>query len=284
MVNGPLVSAAWLLDRLGRRGLVVVDCRWKLGAPAAGRSAFEQSHVPGAHFLDVEADLSAPVGELGGRHPLPSPERFAAAAAGAGIGADSFVVAYDESGEGGAARLWWLLRHFGHQGAAVLDGGLAAWRAAGGPLDDLPPRPGASGAPFEPRVREDDIVSAEELSARLGDPALALVDARAPERFRGEVEPIDPVAGHIPGAANVPFAAVAPGGAFLESGALRERLDPGEGRELVAYCGSGITAATLVLAAEAAGVAARLYPGSWSDWCARGLPVETGQPPASTTS
>jgi thiosulfate/3-mercaptopyruvate sulfurtransferase len=274
MATGPLVSATWLLDNLGRRDLVVVDCRWSLGSPGAGRRAWEEAHIPGAHFLDVEADLSAPPGSGGGRHPLPAPEQFAAAAAAAGIGAASAVVAYDEGGEGGAARLWWLLRHFGHDDAAVLDGGLRGWRAAGGPLDDYPPRPWSSGEPFEPRPRADDVISSEELNARLADPSLAVVDARAPERFRGEVEPIDPVAGHIPGAGNVPFASVAPSGAFLGADLLRERLDPGGGRELVAYCGSGITAATLVLAAEVAGLPARLYPGSWSDWCARGLPVE----------
>jgi thiosulfate/3-mercaptopyruvate sulfurtransferase len=277
MATPPLVTADWLLDRLGQQGLVVVDCRWALGSPGAGRKAWEDEHVPGAHFLDVEEDLSGPPGSgIGGRHPLPAGDAFARAAASAGIGAGSTVVAYDEAGEGGAARLWWLLRHFGHDDVAVLDGGMHGWRAVDGPVDDLPPRAWPSGDPFVPRERDDDVVSAEELSGRLGDESLALVDARAAPRYRGEVEPIDPVAGHIPGASNVPFASLAPDGRYLDPAGLRARLDPGEGRELVAYCGSGITAATLVLAAEVAGLQARLYPGSWSDWCTRGLPVASG--------
>jgi thiosulfate/3-mercaptopyruvate sulfurtransferase len=279
MAPSPLVTADWLLDRLGHQGLVVVDCRWALGSPGAGRSAWEEAHIPGAHFLDVEEELSGPRRSdgSGGRHPLPSAEAFAAAAASAGIGADSVVVAYDEAGEGGAARLWWLLRHFGHDDAAVLDGGLHGWRAGGHPVDDVPPRPWPSGEPFIPRERSDDVATADELADRLEDGTLALLDARAAPRYRGEVEPIDPVAGHIPGASNVPFASIAPDGSYLEARALRTRLDPGDGRELVAYCGSGITAATLVLAAEAAGIeGARLYPGSWSEWCVRGLPVASG--------
>jgi thiosulfate/3-mercaptopyruvate sulfurtransferase len=274
MPFGPLVSVDWLVDNLGHRDLVVVDCRWALGARDAGRRAWEEEHIPGAHFLDVDDDLSAPPGE--GRHPLPAAEDFAAAAAGAGIAADSIVVAYDESGEGGAARLWWLLRHFGHPYAAVLDGGMRAWLAAGGPADAVPPRPWSNGTPFEPRGRDDDVVDANELAARRDDDTLALVDARAAARFRGEVEPVDPVAGHIPGARSVPFAWLAPEGRYPAPDELRARLDPGPGRELVAYCGSGVSAATLVLAAELAGLDARLYPGSWSDWCGRGLPVETG--------
>jgi thiosulfate/3-mercaptopyruvate sulfurtransferase len=271
---GPLVSTEWLLDGVAQRDLVVVDCRWVLGAPGAGRRAWQEGHIPGAHFLDVDEDLSAPPGE--GRHPLPEVDDFAAVAASAGIGSASAVVAYDDHGEGGAARLWWLLRHFGHDEAAVLDGGLRGWIAAGGPVDDVPPRPWPSGEAFEPRERGDDVVHASELAARLEKGSIALVDARAAQRFRGEIEPIDPVAGHIPGARNVPFVTVAPEGRYLDPDALRERLDPGPGRGLVAYCGSGVSAATLALAAEVAGLPARLYPGSWSDWCARGLPVAFG--------
>jgi thiosulfate/3-mercaptopyruvate sulfurtransferase len=278
MAFGPLVSPEWLVDSLGQHELVVVDCRWALGSPRAGRAAWAEAHIPGAHFLDVDSDLSAPPGSgADGRHPLPDADRFAAAAATAGIGSESAVVAYDESGEGGAARLWWLLRHFGHDKAAVLDGGLRGWYAAGGAVDDLPARPWPSGEPFKPRARRDDTVGAKELAKRLSDEKLALVDARAPARFRGEVEPIDPVAGHIPGAANVPYSSVAPSGRFLAPAELRDRLDPGPGRELVAYCGSGITASQLVLAAQVAGLEARLFPGSWSEWCARGLPVAVGE-------
>jgi thiosulfate/3-mercaptopyruvate sulfurtransferase len=276
---GPLASAGWLHERLGDDGLVVVDCRFVLGSPGAGRLAWEEGHIPGAGFLDVDGDLSGPPGDGSrGRHPLPGASEFASAAARVGITAGSTVVAYDEAGEGGAARLWWLLRHFGHDDVGVLDGGLRGWRAFGGPLDDAAVVSDArsGGEPFVPRERDDDVASFEEIAGRLGDAALDLVDARAPERFRGEVEPIDPVAGHIPGARNVPFAAVAPGGGYLDDDSLRAWLGSGDGRELVAYCGSGVTASTLVLAAEVAGVPARLYPGSWSEWCARGLPVARG--------
>jgi thiosulfate/3-mercaptopyruvate sulfurtransferase len=248
-VTGPVVDAAWLRARLGDPALAVVDCRWRLGDPGAGERDYLAGHVPGAAFLDVDTELSAPPGE-GGRHPLPSASDFQGAARRAGISESSQVVAYGE----GAPRLWWLLRHFGHKDVAVLE----SW--------DGPMRPGPEEiAPgdFTARPREDDTVTAEEIQ----EGGLVLVDARAPERFRGEVEPIDPVAGHIPGARNLPFEEVAPGGRFLAPEELRRRLPDGP---FVAYCGSGITSCTLVLAAELASVGpARLYPGSWSEWSAR---------------
>jgi thiosulfate/3-mercaptopyruvate sulfurtransferase len=234
-----------------------VDCRWELGHPERGRELYLAGHVPGASFLDVESDLSAPPGGAeGGRHPLPAAEDFAPAAGAAGIGAGTFVVAYDQGMNGGAARLWWLLRHFGHDDVAVLDGGLDAWL---GPLrageEEIEP------AEFVPRERSDDLISAEEVEAALGSPGLVLVDARVPERYRGDVEPIDAVAGHIPGAVNMPYT---------------EPVGDMAGDEIVAYCGSGITAAVTVLRLSQAGVEARLYPGSWSEWSSRGLPVERG--------
>ena len=265
----PLVDAAWLREHFDE--VVVVDCSWRLGEPGGGERSHLDGHIPGAAFLDVDRDLSAPPG-AGGRHPLPSAAAFEAAARRAGIGADSFVVAYDDAELGGAARMWWLLRHFGHERAAVLDGGLEAWVEAGGELESekgmvdrrvRPVRP-----PFVARARVGDAVAAEELEG------LRLLDARAPERFRGEVEPIDPVAGHIPGARNVPFASVAPAGRFLPPNELRERLGD---EPFVAYCGSGVSSCVLLLGAEAAGIGgARLYPGSWSEWSGRGLPAERG--------
>ena len=242
-----------------------------LGQPGAGRPKWLEGHVPGAAFLDVDRDLAAEPGERG-RHPLPAASAFEAAARRAGIDSTSRVVAYDEAGEGGAARLWWLLRHFGHDEAAVLNGGLAAWREEGGPLEagdvggETARTAGKAGPgtaathPFIAKQREDDTVSADELDAAKP----RLLDARAPERYRGETEPIDPVAGHIPGAENVPFAELAPQGRFAPPEELRERLGD---EPFVAYCGSGITACTLVLAGDLAGVEARLYPGSWSEWC-----------------
>jgi thiosulfate/3-mercaptopyruvate sulfurtransferase len=277
---GPLVDVAWLQARLGDPDLVVVDCRWKLGDPSAGERLYAAGHIPGAAFLDVDRDLSGDPGAdaASGRHPLPAARDFEAAARRAGIATGTSVVAYDEAGEGGAARLWWLLRHFGHDRAAILDGGLSAWRAAGGPLDSEPSfRPAGD---FRARPREDDVAPLDEVRERAlgGDSALVLVDARAPERYRGETEPVDPVAGHIPGAANVPFAALVDGGRFRAPDELQERLSAAgvrPGADVVAYCGSGVTASVLIAAASAAGVdGVRLYPGSWSEWCRRGLPSE----------
>lgn len=238
-----------------------VDCRWELGRPDRGRELYLEGHVPGASFLDVERDLSAPPARPGGRHPLPAADDFARAAGRAGIADGVFVVAYDQEMNGGAARLWWLLRHFGHHDVAVLAGGLGMWA---GPL-----RAGVehtAPADFVPRPRTDDTIEAEELERLRGSDGLVLLDARVPERYRGESEPIDPVAGHVPGARNLPF---------TEAGEIP--ADVLEAEEIVAYCGSGITAAVVLLALARAGRGdARLYPGSWSDWCSRGLPVETG--------
>ncbi len=262
---GPLVQPEWLRDHLGEPGLAVVDCRFALGDPDAGERAWREGHVPGAAHLDLDRDLSDPPG-AGGRHPLPAIGRFEAAARRAGIGTDVRVVAYDEAGEGGAARLWWLLRHFGHEDVAVLDGGLRTWRLRGWAIHEgSEQRPAGD---FAARAGAGDTTGPEEIERG----GLRLLDARAPERFRGETEPIDPVAGHIPGAHNLPSTTVAPEGRFLDPASLREQL--GE-QPFVAYCGSGVTACTLLVAAELAGVEARLYPGSWSEWSAGGRPVAT---------
>jgi thiosulfate/3-mercaptopyruvate sulfurtransferase len=194
-----------------------------------------------------------------GRHPLPSADDFAIAAGRAGIGEGVFVVAYDHGASGGAARLWWLLRHFGHEEVAVLRGGIDAWA---GPLrggeEDVEP------AGFVARERAGDTIEADELAARLGEPGLVVVDARMPERYRGEVEPIDPVAGRIPGAVNWPYGTELPDGIA-------------DADEIVVYCGSGISACVdLLELAEAGRSGAKLYPGSWSEWCRRGLPAERG--------
>ena len=231
-----------------------VDCRWELGNPARGRELYLAGHVPGASFLDLDTGLSDTSVPDAGRHPLPAAERFAAAAGRAGIGDGVFVVAYGSVG--GAERLWWLLRHFGHDDCAVLVGGLEAW---GGPLrqgaEEIEP------ATFVPRLRFGDTISAEELAGRLGDPGLALVDARSANRWRGEPNLVDTVPGRIPGAHNAPWTEPQ---AELPNG------------ELVAYCGSGVTACVILHRAWLRGREGRLYPGSWSDWSERGLPVERG--------
>ena len=267
--SGPLVASSWVHERLGDAGIRVVDCRFKLGEPGAGEELWRAGHIPGAAFMDLDTELAAEPGERG-RHPLPAAETFQAAARRAGIGPDTLVVAYDEAAEGGAARLWWLLRHFGHDRAVVLDGGLRGWRAEGRPLEAGAEQ--ASPGSFVANAQEGDTTEVEALAGRL------LLDARAPERYRGELEPIDPVAGHIPGAVSLPFAELAPDGRFLAPKDLRARFGAAgaaPGRELVAYCGSGVTACVILLAAEVAGLEpGRLYPGSWSEWSGRGLPAE----------
>jgi thiosulfate/3-mercaptopyruvate sulfurtransferase len=234
-----------------------VDCRWELGDPARGRTLYLEGHIPGAAFLDVDEDLSDLSVEGAGRHPLPSAERFAEAASRAGIGDGVFVVAYGQMG--GAERLWWLLRHFGHDDCAVLRGGIEAWQ---GPLHSG--EEAIEPASFEPRARRDDTVSAQEIAARLGDERLMIVDARTESRWRGEPNPIDKVPGRIPGAINVPFASDEP---------LPEELLAAE--EIVVYCGSGVTSCVpLLRLAEAGRPDAKLYPGSWSEWEGAGGPIE----------
>jgi thiosulfate/3-mercaptopyruvate sulfurtransferase len=266
----PLVDVGWLLGHAGDPGVVVVDCRWKLGEPGAGEELYLAGHIPGAAFMDVDRDLAAPPGD-GGRHPLPDATAFERAARTAGIRNDARVVAYDEAGEAGAARLWWLLRHFGHDDARILDGGMAAWRQASGPVE--PGRADRAPGDFTARPRNDDTATADEIAESTGP--LVLVDARAPERYRGDHEPIDPVAGHIPGAANVPFAELAPRGRFLPAEDLRDTLGAAgvePDADVVAYCGSGVSATVVIAGAAAAGIdGVRLYPGSWSEWCSLGL-------------
>jgi len=226
-----------------------VDCRWKLGEPGRGRELYLAGHIPGASFLDVDEDLAGPPGRKG-RHPLPSAEEFARAASRAGIESGVLVIAYGNMG--GPERLWWLLRHFGHDACAVLE--LDGWL---GPLrsGEEAVEPGS----FEPRERNDDTVTAEELAARLEQ--LVVVDARLPDRFRGEPNPIDRVPGRVPGALNAPW---------------NESLPELPDGELVAYCGSGVTSCVTLHRLALAGLDAKLYPGSWSEWEQLGLPVERG--------
>ena len=226
-----------------------VDCRWELGSPGRGRELYLAGHIPGAAFLVVDEDLAAPPGPSG-RHPLPAPEEFAAAASRAGIGDGVFVVAYGNMG--GAERLWWLLRHFGHDNCAVID--FEAWR---GPLSAGEEQ--IDQADFVPRERDDDTVDPHELARRLDE--LVVVDARRPERFRGEPNPIDTNPGRIPGALNAPWDEPLP------------ELPDGE---LVAYCGSGVTACVVLHRLALAGHEGRLYPGSWSQWEQLGLPLTKG--------
>jgi thiosulfate/3-mercaptopyruvate sulfurtransferase len=226
-----------------------VDCRWELGNPGRGRELYLAGHVRGASFLDVDEDLSTPPGRAG-RHPLPNAGDFARAASKAGIEAGVFVVAYGNMG--GPERLWWLLRHFGHDDCAVLD--LDGWLGPLGSGEEA-----IEPARFEPRERDDDTILAEELAARREE--LVVVDARLPERFRGEPNPVDRVPGRVPGAVNAPWNEALP------------ELPEGE---LVAYCGSGVTSCVILHRLALGGRDAKLYPGSWSEWEQLGLPVTRG--------
>jgi thiosulfate/3-mercaptopyruvate sulfurtransferase len=269
----PLISVTELRDSLDL--VTVLDVRDRMGGPP-GRDEFAAGHVPGAAYVDLDDDLAAEPG-TGGRHPLPDPLLLEAAMERSGVRNDRPVVVYDDWAGRAAARCWWLLRWAGHPDVRVLDGGWSAWQAAGFATEvgDAAPEPGdftvePGRMPVLPRQQVLD-------AARDG----VVVDARAPERFRGETEPIDPVAGHVPGAVNVPTEAnLADDGRFRSPGELLAAYAavgavPGE--EVAVYCGSGVTACHDILALEVAGIPARLYPGSWSDWVADpSRPVETG--------
>jgi thiosulfate/3-mercaptopyruvate sulfurtransferase len=272
-----LISADVLAGILGANAAqpAMLDVRWELGG-RPGVDAYNEGHIPGAAFVDLETALAGPPG-AGGRHPLPSRETFAAAMRAAGVRNEHPVVAYDAASSMAAARAWWLLRYFGHADVAVLDGGLAAWVRAGQPLQVA-----------APHVPAGDFVAAPGAMPLLDAAAAAsvaergvLLDARAPERFRGEREPIDPVAGHIPGARNLPGSRIVEeSGRFLSPTSLRARfreLGIDEASEVGAYCGSGVTAAQTVLALELAGYSGALYAGSWSEWIVDpSRPVATG--------
>lgn len=271
MTDGPLISADELREHLA--GVTVLDVRYRLGGPG-GPGEFDAGHVPGAAYVDLDADLAAPPGPRG-RHPLPDVGVFEAAMRRAGVDDGRPVVVYDDWEGRAAARAWWLLRFHGHQDVRVLDGGWPSWVAAGGAVA-TGPEPAPAAGDFTARPGGMPVVEAEGVL----DVAV-LVDARAGERYRGEVEPIDPVAGHVPGAVNVPTTEnVAPDGRFRTPAELRETyaaVGATAGAEVAAYCGSGVTAAHDVLAMAVAGVPAALYPGSWSEWVADpARPVELG--------
>jgi thiosulfate/3-mercaptopyruvate sulfurtransferase len=266
--------------------LVVLDCRFDLGDPQAGRRAYLNGHIPGAHFADLNTDLASAIGPETGRHPLPDPQAFAANLAAWGVHAASQVVVYDEVNGSFAARAWWLLRWVGHPTVAVLDGGFKSWLAAGGPTavgeeGRAPHSLHASPAPA--RVDGNAVVDAAQVMSLLRDPKRLLVDARAADRYAGSVEPIDAVAGHVAGAVNHPFAAnLAADGRFLPPEELRQRwaaeLAGRSPADVVAMCGSGVTACHNLLSLEVAGLhGAKLYAGSWSEWIRDpSRPIATG--------
>lgn len=271
MFTPPLISAANLLSLLNAPNLRVLDCRYALSDPLVGRIAYLEWHVPGAIYADLETDLSGPVqpGGAGGRHPLPDPQHLAEWLGSVGVDNDSLVVCYDDPSTGQgfyAARAWWLLRWLGHTQAAVLDGGWPAYLAAGGAVST--DEPAHSAAVFTPHVQPDMLATAQDVQERGAE--VALIDSRAPERYRGEVEPLDKKAGHIPGAMNRNWAATLDAtGHWQSAEAQAQRLNFGDA-PTITYCGSGVSATPNLLARELAGVPLgtqnRLYAGSWSDW------------------
>ncbi len=268
----PLVSTETLARHLGDPSWIVFDCRHDLMAPTAGEASYREGHIAGARFAPLDRDLSGPKDGRNGRHPLPTREAFVHFLADAGVGRSSVVVAYDASNGLYASRLWWLTRWIGHADVVVLDGGLPAWLRAGLSLTDAQPRPStgdiALGASLVSTVDTSDLEANLDTKSRL------VIDARAPERYRGDVEPLDPVAGHIPGAANHPMArSLEADGCFRDGSSLRAEFEATLGDRspgsVVQSCGSGVTACHNLLAMEAAGLpGAALYAGSWSAWCA----------------
>jgi len=276
----PLISADDLLARASDPDLRIVDVRFDLADPEAGRRRYRAGHLPGAVYLHLDEDLSGPLRPdgIGGRHPLPDPDRLAQRLGRSGIGDAHEVIVYDDAGGAMAGRLWWLLHWIGRPRVRVLDGGLAAWRAAGGATSDAPvdPVPADSSAAPKPSM----VASAEQVRDGIGRDDVVLFDARAPERYRGETEPLDRKAGHVPGARNRPYAGnLLQDGRFRAPEALARRFAPARSADrAVVYCGSGVTAAHDALAMVVAGLPMPvLYAGSWSDWSSRdGWPVATG--------
>ncbi|UCG74169.1 MAG: sulfurtransferase [Chromatiales bacterium] len=266
-----LISPQALLPRIDDDDCVVVDCRFDLADPDAGRAAWLAGHIPGAHCAHLDDDLAGPVGDSGGRHPLPDLAAFEQRLADWGIREDSLVVAYDDAGGAIAGRLWWLLRDCGHERVALLDGGFRAWQAAGLPVETHTPETGA--APVRQLVTgQMPTLDAAAVARVLRDGAMVLIDVRAPARFAGAEEPLDKQAGHVPGALNLPLTGnVDADGRFLSRAALgqrfRELLGGRAPADAVIMCGSGVSACQTLLAMEHAGLpGASLYTGSWSDW------------------
>lgn len=282
-MSNPLVSKKWLLARMYEPNMVIVDCRFQLGAPEAGKTAYAESHIPGAIYLDLESDLSAPVSEHGGRHPLPDPDTLAKRLSQAGINNDSVVVAYDDQGGLNASRLWLLLRWLGHDQVYVMDEGFSAWQQNGYPVttDQHVVIPSS----FQPVVRGELIADVEDVRSAIGNPDVLLVDSREAPRYLGQTEPIDAKAGHVPSAINAfwknnldaegKWTSVDQRRAGLSE--VIDALDAG--REVIVYCGSGVSACPNIVALHSLGYSnVRLYAGSWSDWISyEGNPVATGE-------
>lgn len=277
-----LISSEALKTRLGDDKLRIIDTRFALTAPEAGREAYAAGHLPSAVYFDLDKDLSSPPGEHGGRHPLPDMEVFAAKLEAAGISNSSFVVVYDDQANMFAGRLWWLLRYAGHDEVAVLDGGLSAWTEAG--FETTRDVPTFDKGVFTLDLRPEMLADMDHVRRNLDNPNVLLVDARGADRYRGENETMDPKAGHIPGALSLPYTDNLDGKRYKPAETLKARfkdLGLDEAEEVIVYCGSGVSASHDLIALEEAGIKnAKLYVGSWSDWSSYPRnPVATGEEP-----
>jgi thiosulfate/3-mercaptopyruvate sulfurtransferase len=283
-----LISVEELYKHLGDEALVIIDARFDLKDPTAGRKAYEAGHIPGAIYFDLDEDLSGEKSEHGGRHPLPGGREFFKKVVNAGISKDSVVVVYDDAANMYAGRFWWLLRHFTDcQNVKVLDGGYSVWQERRYPVstDTLKPKVPDPTVKTRPAAltflsSSVDLVDAKYIYKNLNNPAIVLIDARSRDRFRGENETMDSKAGHIPGAINKPFAENLDGKTFKSLQNLQKQFaDIPPDKEIIVYCGSGVSANHTLIALEEAGIrGAKLYAGSWSDWVSYGEnPVETGE-------
>jgi thiosulfate/3-mercaptopyruvate sulfurtransferase len=283
-----IISPEQLHSRLNEGNCIVIDCRFSLGDPQTGRKSYEQDHIPGAYYLDLERDLSAPLHPEGhgGRHPLPDLADLAEKLTRMGVTSGKTVVGYDDQGGAFASRLWWLLMYMGHDDVCVLDGGFAAWRACGFPVTaEIPAEPAQPVAkPFVPQIRSDMLVTAKDIIARkdrIGSGKVVLIDSRESGRYRGAAEPIDKKAGHIPGARQWFWKAnLDAEGRFRPLKEQLKRFEPLQAaEEIIVYCGSGVTACPNVLALREAGFKnVKLYAGSWSDWISYSEnPIATGE-------
>jgi thiosulfate/3-mercaptopyruvate sulfurtransferase len=277
LIISPVELNALLVDP----NVVVIDCRFQLDEPTAGRAMYDEGHISGAHYADLNQDLSSTPTEMSGRHPLPSLTDWVQCLSRWGISNESVVVAYDQLGGPLAARFWWLMRWSGHDQVAVLDGGFPAWERAGFPVDSKSPT--AAPSTFVPSVRHDAWVSSADVEQAISENLQSgfLCDARAAKRYRGEVEPIDPIAGHIPTATNLPFVEnLDESGCFRSAEELKQRFEAlsEAPQDVFHMCGSGVTACHNLLAMEIAGLTgSKLYVGSWSEWIQHAdHPVATG--------
>jgi thiosulfate/3-mercaptopyruvate sulfurtransferase len=267
MNNSYIVSAAWLQAHLHDPQVVIVDCRFSLMDKDLGRKQYQESHIEGAYYLDLNLDLSSPVQKHGGRHPLPDIDQLAMKLSQIGITTnETKVVIYDDSRLGFAARLWWLLRYMGHEQVAVLDGGFAGWQAQNYAISAEIPQEKAGN--FTPNLQTKLVVNIETVKARKDLLDVVLVDSREGDRYRGDREPIDPIAGHIEGAVNYPWMEVTNEQGFAIENQGDRWQDVKNAQEIIVYCGSGVTACVNLLSLSLAGInSAKLYTGSWSDWC-----------------